>query len=149
MGSDDNNHLLPVSVLYPARRRSWAQRMLLGTLCPLAVCSTMYLSAEVLNSRDTVVLPLDAQSTLAKCRSMQLKPAPPADFYSRAQSDRYQPGTKPVLIRNATVWTGNLNGTEVVRGDVLLDKGIIKAVGGISEGTRLQYADATTIDANG
>ena len=41
---------------------------------------------------------------------------------------RTQPGTKPTLIRNATIWTGKGNGTVVVSGDILLGDWIIKAV---------------------
>ncbi|THU88924.1 hypothetical protein K435DRAFT_803139 [Dendrothele bispora CBS 962.96] len=40
------------------------------------------------------------------------------------------PGTKVVLIKNTKIWTGDNNGTEVIqRGDVLIDKGILKAIG--------------------
>ncbi|KAJ7769202.1 hypothetical protein DFH07DRAFT_807206 [Mycena maculata] len=45
---------------------------------------------------------------------------------SRPQNER------PVLIRNATLWTSANNGTDVARGgDVLLDKGLIIALGSI------------------
>jgi hypothetical protein len=47
----------------------------------------------------------------------------------RSQSDRYQPGTPSVLLRNATIWTGQTTGLEYVAGDLLLQHGIIKAVG--------------------
>ncbi|QRW21792.1 carbohydrate esterase family 9 protein [Rhizoctonia solani] len=53
----------------------------------------------------------------------------PESFWSRAESERWEPGTPPTLIQNATIWTGGDNGDEVVLGDILLDKGIIKAVG--------------------
>jgi imidazolonepropionase-like amidohydrolase len=39
------------------------------------------------------------------------------------------PGTPPVLLRNGMIWTGARNGTEIVYGDVLLDKGLVVAVG--------------------
>ncbi|PFH48338.1 hypothetical protein AMATHDRAFT_65765 [Amanita thiersii Skay4041] len=48
-------------------------------------------------------------------------------------SERYVPGTPPTLLRNGKIWTGGLNGTVVVYGDVLLDKGLVIAVGRISE----------------
>lgn len=35
-----------------------------------------------------------------------------------------------MLIKNATVWSGENDGNEVWKGDVLLDKGLIKWVGG-------------------
>lgn len=77
-------------------------------------------------------VPVDAAETLAKCLAAQTNPGPPASFFKRSISDRFQPGTKPVLVRNATIWTGQIDGLEVVQGDILLDKGIIKAVGQVA-----------------
>ncbi len=37
----------------------------------------------------------------------------------------------PTLIRNVRIWTGEKDGDEVIDGDVLIDKGIIKSVGKI------------------
>ena len=74
-------------------------------------------------------LPLHAVTSLARCHSLQEKPGPSQDFYKRSRSDRFEEGTRPVLIKNAKIWTGDRNGTEVLRTDVLLDKGIIKGVG--------------------
>ena len=54
---------------------------------------------------------------------------PPKDFHRRDHSDRYEHGTKPILLKHARVWTGERNGTDIIRGDILLDKGLIKAVG--------------------
>jgi imidazolonepropionase-like amidohydrolase len=55
-----------------------------------------------------------------------------------------------VLIKRAKIWTGRKNGTEVIDGDILLDKGIIKSVGHLdvasdllsSYRSRLQVVDA-------
>ncbi|EIW83128.1 hypothetical protein CONPUDRAFT_164126 [Coniophora puteana RWD-64-598 SS2] len=74
-------------------------------------------------------VPLRAAETLARCRALNSKPGPPPTFSSRVQSDRFQEGTKPILIRNATIWTGRLNGSDVVLGDVYLDNGIVKSAG--------------------
>ena len=68
------------------------------------------------------------EGILQTCAALKIPAGPPADFYSRKVSDRFQPGTKATLIRNATVWTGEGNGTVVVSGDILLDGGVIKAV---------------------
>jgi imidazolonepropionase-like amidohydrolase len=46
-------------------------------------------------------------------------------------SDRYEQGIPAVLLKNATIWTGRESGKEVIHGDLLLDKGLIKAVGDI------------------
>ena len=64
-----------------------------------------------------------------KCRNLHAKPAPQAGFGKRSTSDRFQPGTKATLIRNATIWTGRVDGFEIVQGDLLLEGGIIKDVG--------------------
>ncbi|THG95395.1 hypothetical protein EW026_g6254 [Hermanssonia centrifuga] len=70
-----------------------------------------------------------AAAAVSRCRSIQAKPAPPLDFAKRSQSDRFAPGTKPILLKNAKIWTGEKNGTEVVHADILLDKGLIKGIG--------------------
>ncbi|KIJ61513.1 hypothetical protein HYDPIDRAFT_31124 [Hydnomerulius pinastri MD-312] len=116
------------------------------------VLAALYLSTEVaflrLDPRKSQVqVPLHAAETLAKCRSLNLKPAPPVSFSSRLQSDRYEPGTKPVLIRNASIWTGLDGGKDVVRGDILLEQGLTKAVGNVD--SLVNYADVAEIDAKG
>lgn len=78
-------------------------------------------------------VPIDVNHILNKCSNLNTTPSPPPGFYSRARSDRYVPGTKPLLIRNATIWTGRMDGLEVVGGDVLLEGGIIKKVGRVNE----------------
>ncbi|KDQ57519.1 hypothetical protein JAAARDRAFT_156260 [Jaapia argillacea MUCL 33604] len=60
---------------------------------------------------------------------LDVLPAPPPNFHSRLESDRYSAGTKSVLIKNATIWTGGDDGHEIVHGEVVLDKGIVKYVG--------------------
>ncbi|KAI0779702.1 hypothetical protein C8Q74DRAFT_1447183 [Fomes fomentarius] len=140
---------LPISTAYPPRLRPSSQRSVLVFFILLAATSTVYYFVYRLGDRDeSVVIPLDARWILGKCRSLQLKPGPPSDFHSRAYSDRYQPGTEALLIRNATVWTGNFNGSEVLRGDVFLDKGIIKAVRN-PLGAYLSSSKVNAIDAKG
>ncbi|KAJ7589790.1 hypothetical protein C8J56DRAFT_1139426 [Mycena floridula] len=78
---------------------------------------------------------------------MEMKPAPSASFYSRSTSDRFQPGTKPVLLRNATIWTGRVDGFEVIKGEILMDGGIIKAVGRVDKA--LLPADVSIVDVKG
>lgn len=128
------------------RRRS----TLLGALVFLATYSAFYLSSGLfgLETR-SVVVPLDAESILAKCRSLHTKPGPPVDFHSRSQSDRYQPGTEAVLVRNATIWTGEGNGKEVFHGDVFLDGGLIKAIGNVPGEVLAARDDVLVIEANG
>ncbi|KIJ09655.1 hypothetical protein PAXINDRAFT_87177, partial [Paxillus involutus ATCC 200175] len=81
-----------------------------------------------------------------QCKYIKTPAGPPANFHTRQESDRHVPDTKPTLIRNATIWTSGHNGTEVVEGDLLLHKGLIKAVGNVPlrllQGLQLQVVDA-------
>jgi hypothetical protein len=74
-------------------------------------------------------VPSNAQEILHRCSQLNVTPRPPKDFNLRTASDRYEPGTSTILLKNASIWTGHDSGAEVIQGDVLLDKGIIKAIG--------------------
>ena len=91
--------------------------------------SLFYLGQNYWSTYSTARLPPHAATSLARCRSLQAKPGPSQDFYKRSQSDRFEEGTRPVLIKNAKIWTGDMDGTEVLRADILLDKGIIREIG--------------------
>ncbi|KAH9899532.1 composite domain of metallo-dependent hydrolase [Cubamyces lactineus] len=95
----------------------------------------------------TQALP-NAAAILRHCASLRAMPGPSADFLERDSSDRYEPGTRPTLIKNVTLWTGARNGTEVVYGDILLDKGLVRSIGHIP---RALYVDRDTevVDAHG
>ncbi|KAI1784103.1 hypothetical protein LXA43DRAFT_902257 [Ganoderma leucocontextum] len=123
---------------------------LLGLLVFLATTSTLYLSSGLFGSElGGVAIPLDAESILAQCRSLHVRPGPPSDFHLRSQSDRYQPGTEAVLIRNATIWTGRIDGTEVLHGDAFLDGGLIKAIGNVPGDVVTARNDVLVIEADG
>ena len=114
------------------------------------VLAALYFTIDIrlLSARDSrphVRVPLHAADTLAKCRSLTVKPGPPPGFGDRTQSDRYAPGTTSVLIRNASIWTGLDNGREVVHGDILLENGLIKRVGNVD--ALLNRVNVTEIDA--
>ncbi|KAI0690097.1 composite domain of metallo-dependent hydrolase [Cytidiella melzeri] len=68
-------------------------------------------------------------AALSRCANLYDKPGPPPNFSKRTHSDRFVPGTKPVLVKNAKIWSGDKNGTEIIYSDILLDKGIIKGIG--------------------
>ncbi|KAI0307234.1 hypothetical protein B0F90DRAFT_1686479 [Multifurca ochricompacta] len=91
-------------------------------------------------------MPLDAQEILMRCAALKMRPGPPSNFLERTVSDRFEEGTPATLIRNATIWTGEKNGSEVIYGDILLDKGIVKAVGQVP---RTFLHDVRTVDAGG
>lgn len=94
--------------------------------------------------------PSHAASAVSRCLSLELAPGPSADFHKRKQSDRYVPGTKPYLLKNARIWTGAENGTEVVDADILLDKGLIKGIGHVRQSTLQAYKDdLVVIDVRG
>ncbi|THH28657.1 hypothetical protein EUX98_g5540 [Antrodiella citrinella] len=97
---------------------------------------------------ETAKVPINAAAILNTCRSLSFKPGPPSDFNERTVSDRFVEGTKPVLIKNATIWTGRVEGLEVVTGDVLLEGGIIKGLGDVSS-LLAQLEDVVTVQANG
>ena len=89
-------------------------------------------------------------SALAWCASIRSEAGHPEDFQRRSHSDRFVVGTKPVLIKGARVWTGERNGTEIVTGDVLLDKGIIRGVGRSATAALAAHTgDIIVIDAKG
>jgi imidazolonepropionase-like amidohydrolase len=51
---------------------------------------------------------------------------------------------------NATIWTGGAKGLEIVEGDLLLDRGLIKAVGRIEPRVLEKYrTDLVTLDLGG
>lgn len=91
-------------------------------------------------------IPLDAPEILLRCATLKARPGPPSNFLERKVSDRFEEGTPATIIRNATIWTGEKNGTEIIFGDLLLDKGIVQAVGQVS---RTPVHEAHTIDARG
>lgn len=78
----------------------------------------------------------------AQCASIST-PAGPGPFYNPATrvlkgSERHVVGTPPTLIRNAKIWTGVGNGTEVIHGDILLDKGVVISLGSVSSDTLMR-----------
>ncbi|KAJ6572062.1 carbohydrate esterase family 9 protein [Mycena capillaripes] len=91
-------------------------------------------------------LPINSEGIIAQCSALHLTPGPPDDFHSRTQSDRFEKGTKPTLIRNATIWTGLDGGNAVIHGDILIDKGLIKKVGTVD---LRSYANVEVLDAAG
>ncbi len=96
-----------------------------------------------------VHIPQNAERILGRCRSLDKLPGPPSSFYSRSESDRFVSGTPPTLIKNATIWTGRANGHEVIVGNLLLDKGIIKGIGVIEPSVTEAYDDLVKIDVGG
>lgn len=94
--------------------------------------------------------PKDSSAITSLCRRLNSRMGPQSDFFGRSHSDRFEDGTLPTLIQNAKIWTGRQNGTEVLRADILLDKGIVKSIGRLRGPTIHQYGkELQVIDAKG
>lgn len=92
-------------------------------------------------------LPPHIATAISRCKNLSQKPGPPNDFHDRKYSDRFAADTPPTLLKNAKVWTGMSNGTEVLHTDVLLDKGIIQSVGRVPAHILKKYRDKlVTVD---
>ena len=123
--------------------------------CTLAVTLTVVASNYYLTSgfdynrspSQVQRIPLNAQHILSKCALLNAVPGSPVNFDAREVSDRFENGTKPTLIRDATIWTGRENGTEIIFGDVLLDKGIVKGIGNIPPHYLQTISDLQIVDA--
>ncbi|KAF8889894.1 hypothetical protein BD779DRAFT_1610936 [Infundibulicybe gibba] len=115
---------------------------------PIFVLLPLYLGFLFLWRHQRSV-PLDP-TLVARCSSLHTPagPLPSSPWRSTGPSDRYVPETPPTLIRNARIWTGVRNGTEIVFGDVLLQNGRITALGYIpprllrSVGSQMNVLDA-------
>ncbi|KAF8530567.1 hypothetical protein BU17DRAFT_35761 [Hysterangium stoloniferum] len=103
------------------------------------------------SSHNTSNTPINAARILSRCAELDVLPGTPPNFHARTESDRYQSGNMPTLIHNATIWTGNGDGWEQVNGDILLDRGIIKWVGGfrLKEAKSLFGTGLTIVDVKG
>ncbi|KAF8630669.1 hypothetical protein AX15_002817 [Amanita polypyramis BW_CC] len=127
---------------------------LLAVLCVACLLAYTFQSVFTLTRREDQLIksphtPPNAQDILHKCRQLNVKPEPPKDFHSRTTSDRYEPGTPPVLLKNASIWTGLSSGREVIHGDLLLDRGLIKAVGDVVQSRLHGYSDLRVSDLQG
>lgn len=119
----------------------------------VALACNIYLTAENYLGNAPLragPVPQHAYQILTRCAALKTFPGPPADFIAREVSDRFEPGTNSTLIRNATIWTGARNGTEIIFGDLLLDGGIVKGIGDIPD-SRIASAtgELIVVDANG
>ncbi|KAJ3568393.1 hypothetical protein NP233_g5742 [Leucocoprinus birnbaumii] len=100
--------------------------------------------------KDYSQAPPHIQVAINQCLALQQKPGPLPGFWSRSRSDRYEPGTKPVLIKRGKIWTGKDNGTQVIHGDILMEEGIIKSIGKLGWMDLDAYGgDLQIIDAKG
>jgi hypothetical protein len=138
-----------------ARRATRRTPLALLTLCVVVATVTVYACNVYLvsYSRDAPArvqhVPVNAQQILQQCAGLRAVPEPALDFHLRTQSDRYEEGTRPTLIKDAHIWTGARNGTETVIGDVLLSGGLVKGIGYIPTSVLEDLTDLVTIEADG
>ena len=130
--------------MYRQKGKSLLAAVLL-TFTSLAILNA-YIS-DWQNQLDNV--PFDAEEIINKCNALDVLPSPPSNFPWRSHSDRFVHGTPPTLFKNASIWTGRNSGNEVVAGDLLIDMGLIKAIGFVEDTTLAEYKDLVVIDAEG
>jgi hypothetical protein len=77
-------------------------------------------------------------------------PSPQHATSKRKLNDRFVPGTKAVWLKNATLWTGESDGEEVLHGvGVLLDDGVIRKIGGEDDIVGMTDDETETVDLHG
>jgi imidazolonepropionase-like amidohydrolase len=137
-------------MLHPTSYQLWVLLCLVfSSLLFLVPQLTGKNTSKFLLSRSKVP-PLHSSAIIAKCRHLQMQAGPPQDFHIRTHSDRFEEGTRPVLVKNAKIWTGGKNGTEVIQGDILMDNGIIKNIGYLLSGSLESYGKRLMVlDAKG
>ena len=135
-----------LSVQRPVHR-SLQHKLLCFALLSIALLG--FQSYNVLSTQSPVRLSAQATASLARCRSLSAPAGPSPDFHKRTQSDRFVPGTKAILIKNAKIWTGDKNGTEVIEADILLDKGLVKGIGRVRAKILAAYQDIDVVDVKG
>ncbi|KAK0201908.1 hypothetical protein DFS33DRAFT_1030908 [Desarmillaria ectypa] len=59
---------------------------------------------------DRVLVHWHMQGVLQKCQNLYKLPSPSPDCHRRIESNRYELGTRPTLLKNATLWTGRISG---------------------------------------
>ncbi|CAA7259139.1 unnamed protein product [Cyclocybe aegerita] len=139
-----------LSAYLPRSTHSSSFRALLGgVLLVTVVTFTSFNAILDWQQQHTDRIPINASQILQKCQALHIPPGPPANFHGRTESDRFVPGTPSTLIKNATIWTGRVEGHEAIVGGLLLDKGIIKEVGSIPTSVLRAYKKLVVVDAGG
>lgn len=122
-----------------AGRRPWSssrvtQRIIWGTIFLYLLVHSFNLNFYWGSGKtENIRIQAQREALRAHCASLHTPAGPPPDFNPVTRrldgNDRFVPGTKPVLFRNAKIWTGGRNGTETIHGDLFIAKGVVQAVG--------------------
>ncbi|KAI1796076.1 composite domain of metallo-dependent hydrolase [Ganoderma leucocontextum] len=126
-----------------------ALTILLAALALYGVSRTLFLSSQTHRIHPQSLSP-SLEDILGRCASRDAAPMSPDNLQllNRAVNDRFEAGTRATVIKNVTLWTGARNGTEIVYGDILLDKGLVQAIGYVPEWDYSKY-DTDVVDAQG
>ena len=138
-----------IMVHTPPKSRLTSLKSLLAAVLLVVASATYYSATLDWGHAGSATVPVNAAQIIQKCQALHILPRPPSNFDQRIQSDRFETGTPPTLFRNASIWTGRISGHEVIVGDLLLDRGIIKEVGQIKRGVLNAYDDLIIIDVGG
>lgn len=150
------NHLPEMNYsTLPGRKGTWRRtHLILTTGFLVLLCLAWRMNLNLVENplgRDRAVtngIAARRAQVLEQCKYIKSPAGPPPDFNSRSQSDRFEPATRPTLLKNAKIITGAKNGTEILHGDVLLDKGLIKAVGDVPS-SLIKKLDLEVVDVEG
>ena len=127
--------------------------MRLGVLSCLCVATALLLLLLLRSRLDghisSTVVPVNAREILLQCEELETLPGPLNSFYERKYSDRFTPGAKDIWIRNATIWTGRVDGLETIHGDLLLSRGLIKQIGSVDPAYLGKDATLEEVDMHG
>lgn len=143
------------------RTMRWRRRRLLRfiatTLLIYVCCSAYKIMSNTSKPRN--ILSVDQlRDDLAYCEVLRRVPTDPSG--AREYNKRWTNGTRPVLIRNATIWTGEPaagttpedanagKGYSWIRSDVLLDQGLIQKISPELDAAEIP-SDCETFDAGG
>ncbi|EJD37990.1 composite domain of metallo-dependent hydrolase [Auricularia subglabra TFB-10046 SS5] len=141
--------LPPYTTARAAPRPQFARLAALVALALIGSASFLFNVGSSAAGGTAHTVPINAQAILATCAALHAPVEVPRNFAARDRSDRFEEGTKATLIKNATIWTGNDDGKEIIRGDILLDGGVIRHVGKFSRSLLPESAVFNVVDAKG
>lgn len=95
-------------------------------------------------------VPAHVQAGLEQCAALNM-PAPDVATFSagRTSSDRFEKGTRPVLLKNGTLWTAGKKGEEIIKGGSIWMEGGVQRKVGKEEDVRRAMGEAYVGDLKG
>lgn len=155
---DDRGYDWAASRMRETRRQERARRAkVIGTCLVLATLVVMlyfsshspaaarsYAGDMTTRNKKHVTSSAERDAALQQCIWKDALAGPPPHFARRTVNDRFVAGTKPTVIRHATVFTGS---TVLHDTDVVLDQGLIQSVTPARDAVHV--AEAHEVDAQG